>query len=78
MVYKTSRRVGGSTAARQWTAWCDDRWKSARTGPGTWPEHRTADQAYEGEVVYGEMRCTVKLKKGETAVLDGTLQVKKK
>ena len=29
MVYKTSRRVGGSTVARQWTAWCDDRWKSA-------------------------------------------------
>ena len=35
----------------------------------------TADQAYEGEVVYGEMRCTVKLKKGETAVLDEMLRV---
>lgn len=33
----------------------------------------TADQAYEGEVVYGEMRCTVKLKKGETVMLDAVL-----
>ena len=35
----------------------------------------TADQAYEGEVVYGEMRCTVKLKKGETVMLDAVLQL---
>lgn len=36
----------------------------------------TADQAYEGEVVYGELRCAVKLEKGETMVLDEALQEK--
>ncbi len=35
----------------------------------------TADQAYEGEVVYGEVRQAVKLEKGETAVLDAALQL---
>ena len=33
----------------------------------------TADQAYEGEVVYGEMRQAVKLEKGETVMLDAVL-----
>ena len=36
----------------------------------------TADQAYEGEVVYGEIHRVVKLKKSETVVLDEKLQVK--
>ena len=36
----------------------------------------TADQAYEGEVVYGEMRQAVKLEKGETVMLDAVLEVK--
>ena len=35
----------------------------------------TADQAYEGEVVYGEMRQAVKLEKGETVMLDAVLQL---
>ena len=35
----------------------------------------TADQAYEGEVVYGEMRQAVKLEKGETVILDAVLQL---
>ena len=34
----------------------------------------TADQAYEGEIVYGSVRRTVKLKAGETIVLDERLQ----
>lgn len=35
----------------------------------------TADQAYEGEVVYEEMRQAVKLEKGETVMLDAVLQL---
>ena len=35
----------------------------------------TADQAYEGEIVYGEMRQAVKLEKGETVMLDAVLQL---
>ena len=35
----------------------------------------TADQAYEGEVVYGEMRQAVKLEKGETVMMDAVLQL---
>ena len=35
----------------------------------------TADQAYEGEVVYREMRQAVKLEKGETVMLDAVLQL---
>ena len=35
----------------------------------------TADQAYEGEVVYGEMCQAVKLEKGETVMLDAVLQL---
>ena len=38
----------------------------------------TADQAYEGEVVYGELRWVVKLEKGETVVLDEALRVTEK
>ena len=34
----------------------------------------TADQAYEGEIVYGSVRRTVKLEAGETMVLDERLQ----
>lgn len=34
----------------------------------------TADQAYEGEIVYGGLRRMVKLKAGETMVLDERLQ----
>ena len=34
----------------------------------------TADQAYEGETVYGSVRRTVKLEAGETMVLDERLQ----
>ena len=34
----------------------------------------TADQAYEGEIGYGSVRRTVKLKAGETIVLDERLQ----
>ena len=35
----------------------------------------TADQEYEGEVVYREMRQAVKLEKGETVMLDAVLQL---
>lgn len=34
----------------------------------------TADQAYEGEIVYGSVRRTVKLEAGETMILDERLQ----
>ena len=34
----------------------------------------TADQAYEGEIVYGSLRRTVELEAGETMVLDERLQ----
>ena len=34
----------------------------------------TADQAYKGEIVYGSVRRTVKLKAGETIVLDERMQ----
>ena len=59
---KGLRLVGNAGIAR---AWKDGRLLQCRV---------TADQAYEGEIVYGSVRRTVKLKAGETIVLDERLQ----
>lgn len=59
---KGLRLVGNAGIA---LAWKDGRLLQCRV---------TADQAYEGEIVYGSVRRTVKLKAGETIVLDERLQ----
>ena len=59
---KGLRLVGNAGIA---LAWKDGRLQQCRV---------TADQAYEGEIVYGSVRRTVKLKAGETIVLDERLQ----
>lgn len=56
------RLVGNASIA---LAWKDGRLLQCRV---------TADQAYKGEIVYGSVRRTVKLKAGETIVLDERLQ----
>ena len=59
---KGLRLVGNAGIA---LAWKDGRLLQCRV---------TADQAYKGEIVYGSVRRTVKLKAGETIVLDERLQ----
>ena len=59
---KGLRLVGNASIA---LAWKDGRLLQCRV---------TADQAYKGEIVYGSVRRTVKLKAGETIVLDERLQ----
>lgn len=59
---KGLRLVGNAGIA---LAWKDGRLLQCRV---------TADQAYKGEIVYGSVRRTVKLKAGETMVLDERLQ----
>lgn len=59
---KGLRLVGNAGIA---LAWKDGRLLQCRV---------TADQAYEGEIVYGNVRRTVKLEAGETMVLDERLQ----
>ena len=59
---KGLRQVGNASIA---LAWKDGRLLQCRV---------TADQAYKGEIVYGSVRRTVKLKAGETIVLDERLQ----
>lgn len=59
---KGLRLVGNAGIA---LAWKDGRLLQCRV---------TADQAYEGEIVYGSVRRTVKLEAGETMVLDERLQ----
>ena len=56
-------RLGGNAGIA--LAWKDGRLLQCRV---------TADQAYKGEIVYGSVRRTVKLKAGETIVLDERLQ----
>ena len=59
---KGLRLVGNAGIA---LAWKDGRLLQCRV---------TADQAYEGEIVYGSVRRTVKLEAGETMILDERLQ----
>lgn len=59
---KGLRLVGNAGIA---LAWKDGRLLQCRV---------TADQAYKGEIVYGSVRRTVKLKAGETIILDERLQ----